>query len=217
MQKVLSTIKSNQRILVDFSVAVVCLALFSLFPSTDFFQTLTKSLFFLVFIPFLYIKYILKKNFSDFGFNFQNKKSGFISAGLALIISLMIVYFLANFTGFRRNYVIPASISHNFYIFIFYEALLVNVLLFIQEYFFKGFVIAIFRKKLDYLSVIIQAIIYIIPLWISYGSVWQTFPMIILSFIGGAVAYRNKTFIYSYFFGIVFLILTDAYIIYLNK
>jgi uncharacterized protein len=203
--------------LIDFSVAVVSLALFSVFPASSFFQNLTKSLFFLIFIPYLYIKYILKENFSDFGFNFRNKKSGFIWAGLALVFSLLLIYLLANYTGFKKNYTLPVNISRSFYLFILYELVMVNILLFIQEYFFKGFMISIFRKKLGYLSVLIQAIIYLIPLWIFSASPWQTFPMIILSLAGGAVAYKSRSFIYSYFFGITFLIITDAYIIYLQK
>jgi hypothetical protein len=217
MQKILAIIKTNQKMLIDFSVAAVCLLLFSIFPANDFSQKLTKSFFFFLFIPYLYIKYLLKKNLSDFGFNFQNKKNGFILGVLALAVSFLLIYLLTTFTDFKKNYVLPTSISHNFYIFIFYELILVNVLFFLQEYFFKGFLIAIFQKKLGFLSVPIQAIIYLIPLWIFSGSFWQIIPWIILSFAGGIIAYRNKTFVYSYFFGIVFLILTDAYIIYLQK
>jgi hypothetical protein len=217
MQKILFLIKSNQEMLVNFSVAVICLLLFSFFPANSFSQNLTKSLFFLVFIPFLYIKYILKKNFSDFGFSLKINKDDLIWGGLMLAISLLIIYLLANFTAFGKNYHLSHNVSKSFWLFAFYELVLVNVLFFIQEYFFKGFIISIFRGKIGYLSILIQAIIYLIPLWIFSSSIWQAIPLSIFALAGGLAAFKGRSFIYSYIPGIFFLIITDAYIIYLNK
>lgn len=217
MQKVLSLIKTNQELLANFLVAAVCLILFSVFPANSFSQNLTKSLFFLIIVPFLYIKYILKRNISEFGFNFKNNEIGFIWGGIMLAMSLLIIYLLANFTDFEKNYILSASISKSFWLFAFYELVLVNILFFIQEYFFKGFLLSIFWEKTGYLSILIQAIIYLIPLWVISSSVWQTIPLTIFALTGGLAAYKGRSFIYSYVPGILFIILTDAYILYLNK
>ncbi len=210
-------LRKNLNFLIILSVIATCLLLFAFFPATNFFQNLTKEFFFLLLVPFLFVKYFLRKNITEFGFNLKNKKIGFLWSLLALFFSFLFIYLLSNFTSFGKNYHLPKSVSENFYFFLFYELILVNFLFFFQEYFFKGFLLSILREKTDYLSVPIQAIIYLIPLWIFTNSIWQTIPLTILSLVGGIVAYRTKSFFYSYLFGIVFLLMTDAYIIFLNK
>jgi len=217
MQNFLNIVKTNQQMLANFSVAIVCLLLFFLFPGNNFSQYLTKSAFFLMLIPFLYIRYILKKNIFDFGFNLKNAKIGFIWGGLMLAISLLAIYALANLTDFEKQYFISPYISGNFWQFVFYELLLVNALFFFQEYFFKGLLLAILSDKIGYLSVLIQAIIYLVSLQFIYNSFWQSIPLAIFSLTGGVAAFKGRSFVYSYLPGILFIILTNAYIIYLNK
>lgn len=198
---------------------VICLLAYSFFPANNFLQGLTKEIFFLFLIPILYIRYLLKKPISAFGL--APKKSNFKNNALwsmiMLLISLGIFYFLATFTPFGKEYYLSPSIKGNFWLFIGYELVLVNLLFFFQEYFFKGFLIALLRKRFDYFAIVIQAILYLVPLWLVSSSLWQTIPLSILALTGGFLAYRTRSFFFSYAMGILFLFIADSYIIFINR
>lgn len=202
-----------RKIMLNLGVVLGCLIIFSFMPTGDFSQEVTKSLFFLFLIPLIYIKYILKKDFSSFGFNLGNKKIGFFSAGIALIISLLTIYLLTIYTSFSQNYTLTFGLSQSFLFFLVYELVLLNVPLFFQEFFFKGFVIEMFRKKLGYFSVLFQAIIYLAPLFIISSNYWNIIPIVLVSVFGGVSAYLSRSFFYSYLFAIIFNILMDAFLI----
>ena len=202
-----------RKIMLNLGIVLGCLTIFSFMPTGDFSQEVTKSLFFLFLIPLIYIKYILKKDFSHFGFNLGNKKIGFFSAGLALIISLLTIYLLTIYTSFSQNYALTFGLSQSFMFFLIYQLVLLNVPLFFQEFFFKGFVIEMFREKLGYFSILFQAIIYLAPLFIISSNYWNIIPIVLVSVFGGISAYLSRSFFYSYLFAIIFNILMDAFLI----
>jgi len=198
-------------------VAIFCFLLFYLFPSNDFLQSITKSIFFFFLIPFFYVKLILKKNFWDFGFNLRNKKEGFFWSGILLLFLIVLFFFIIRYTEFDKTYNLPFFIKTSFGYFLLYELVLVNLLFLLQEIFFKGFLLSVLREKLNYWSILIQSTIFLFPLFIYSSYFIQVLPMIILSLLGGFVAYKTRTFVFSYLTGIIFLILLDAYIIFINK
>lgn len=199
------------------AIIVASLALAYFFPAQDNFQNFSRGLFFLILLPILYVKFILKRKLSDYGFNLQNKKAGLAWSAIMLAASFLIIFLMIRFFGFDKKYVIPAYIAHNFWIFLFYELVLVNFLLFINEFFFKGFVFFTFFEKLGFWSVLIQFLLYVL-FYAAVGSmVWQIAPMLILSVAGGIVTYKSRSLVYSYAMSLFFLIILDSYIIYLFK
>jgi len=197
-------------------IAILALTIFSFFPSTNFLEKITKEIFLFFLTPWFFIIFILKEKFANFGFNLENKKQGFYLALIALLISLFLGYFLINFSHFSKSYSIPQGITNNFGLFILYELVLVNIALFFQEYFFKGFLLSLTKEKMGYYSIAFQAIIYLTPLAIISTSLWNIVPLVMISIFGGIISYKTNSFFYSYLYALLFIIFLDAYLIYLG-
>lgn len=208
---------SWKKLFLTLGVILICLLFFSLIGTEDFVQKITKSFFFLFLIPFLYVKYVLKENFTNFGFNLNNKKNGFLLSLVTLVIAFLVIYILTIYTNFERKYLLTPGISQSFLFFLVYTLFLINIPLFFQEFFFKGFLLETFRNKWGYFSILFQVIIYLAPLFFLSSNYWNLVPLILISLLGGIVSYLTKSFFYSYFFSILFLILMNAFLVYLNK
>ncbi len=153
----------------------------------------------------------------DFGLNLQNPKVGFFWAVGMLLVSVSIIFILIQFFGFENNYLIPAYLAENFRLFLLYELVMLNFILLIYEFFFKGFILFSLSRKFSWLAVPIQALIFILFLFFTSTIDWKLAPAIILSVTGGIVAYKSRSFIYSYLMSLLFMIFLDAYIIYIFK
>ncbi len=207
--------------LITITVILSCLGLFIYFPTFNNIQELTKDVFFFLFIPLLYIKFILKKNINAWGLNMQNKKEGFIWAVLMLLLSLIMVYIFIRFTSFTTHYSLSSLIINSFWSFLIYILIFINLILFLQEYFFRGFVLFAFYQKIGYWSILIQVGLYLIMLLLVPGNFqqtfWQALPFVILTFTGGVTAYKSKSMVYSYLSGLLFFLILTSYLIYLIK
>jgi membrane protease YdiL (CAAX protease family) len=203
--------------LISSVVILACLLLIIFFPTQDISQKFSLNLFFFFLLPILYIKLILKKDLRNFGFNLQNTKIGIIWAIGMFFVSALIIFILIHFFDFENKYLLPAYLAQNFGIFLLYELILVNILLFIQEFFFKGFILFLFSEKFGFAVAIIQALIFTFFLLFTNDLTWKLAPLIILSFTGGVVTYKSRSFLYSYLMSLFFLIILDTYIIYLFK
>jgi len=198
-------------------IILACLLLSTFYPTADIGQNITSALFFLVLIPLLYLKLILKKSLADFGFSLQNARAGFLWGGIMLTLSLLLSFLLFHFTGLKATYVLPIFVMTNFWFFLLYELLFVSLLVFLQDAFFKGFVLFSFTKKFNYWAIVFSSGLYFIFLALTGNFGWQTTPYIILSLAGGVVAYKSRSFLYAYFMSLFFLIFFDAYLIYILK
>lgn len=196
-------------------IILVCLVLAFVFPANGLLQQFTSTLVFLLILPILYIKLILKKPFSFFGFSLKNKDVGFLWGGIMLAISLLTAFLLITFTSLKTNYFLSPEIMNNFWIFLVYELIFVNSIFFMYEFFFKGFVLFSFIKKFSYWSILFSVLFYATVSTINSGMKWQLAPALILSITGNIVAYKSRSFIYSYLMGLLFLIFFDAYLIYI--
>ena len=135
-----------------------------------------------------------------------------------LAASLIIGLLLINFSGLKGCYSLPAYVMGNFWFFVLYELIFINIFFFIQEFFYKGFVLFSFASKLGWWSVGVSIAIYCLVAMSSGSLVWQNTPFLILAATGGIVSYKTRSFIYAYLMGILFLIFFDAYLIHiLNK
>jgi hypothetical protein len=201
----------------SFLMAIFCFFMVYYFPVDDYLQNLTKNIFFLLVIPFLYVKFVLQKNIRDFGISWGDKKTGLIWGG-ALFLFLAVLFFLIiRYTEFDKTYAPPVFVQINFWYFLLYELVLVNLLFLLQEIFFKGFLLSALRAKLGYWSILVQSLVFLFPLFIFSSYFFETLPLVVISLLGGLVAYKSRTFVFSYLAGIIFLIILDAYIIFIHK
>ncbi|NTU67234.1 MAG: hypothetical protein HGB08_04940 [Candidatus Moranbacteria bacterium] len=213
----MNILAENKELAISSAVIVFCIILGLAFPSGNIIEEITKNIFFFVILPVSYVKIVLKKNTSDFGFNMRNNTAGLRWGAISLAASLASFYLLVEFTPFEKNYGLSAYASGNFWFFVLYELAFVNLALFINEFFFRGFVLNIFLKKFGYLSIAIQSILYISLAIMTESSVWQIAPLAVLSVTGGITAYKTKSFLYSYFSGLLAIIILGAYLIHLAR
>lgn len=207
----------NKELSISFLVILFCIILGLVFPASNTIEEITRSIFFFVALPVLYIKFVLKKDISDFGFNIENNKYGLLWGAANLAIIAILFYALIKLTPFEKNYRLSTYASNKFWIFIIYELVFVNISIFINEFFFRGFILNIFSKKLGFISIAIQSALCISIAVIAESSVWQVAPLLIFSVTGGITAYKTKSFIYSYFSELLAIIILDAYIIHLVR
>lgn len=214
--KKISFIWKDSELSVSSALILVCLFLSIAFPvdKESLGQLLTKNIFFLVIIPALYIKLILKKDLSDFGLNTKDKKKGLIWGAFFLVALLCVYYLLLNYTLLPKKYILPQNIVSSFAFFLIYELILMNILIFTYEFFFRGFILFLFSKKIGYWAILLQAVIFLAFSLISNGFFWQFSAPLILSLSSGFLAYRSRSFIFSYIVSLVFIIIMNSYIIY---
>ncbi len=217
----MNSIKSNILIrkenLITLAVIVVCLGLFLVFPTAGTFQKITSALFFFLIVPVLHIKLILKKDLRAFGWNIGDYRAGVSWGLLALAISLLSAYGLIKFTSFAKDFQLPQAATQNFWIFILYELGLVNILFFLQEFFFKGFVLFSFAEKLGLWSALISFFIFSTLAFLGGSPMLIMLPAIIFSLTGGIVACKSGSFLYSYAAGMLFSLILSGYLIHLSK
>ena len=200
--------------LANIFLILACLILFAIFPSGDAIQKFTGQIFFLILIPAAYIKFILKKNISDYGLNTKNVKSGLFWGALAMAIVLAGTYVIITYTNFADSYALPGYVVDNFWYFLLYELVFANISIFCLEFFLRGFVLFTFSSKFSSWAILIQALLYLLILIYSRNSLGQIAYIISTSIILGFVAYRTKSIVYSYAIILISSLIIDAYLIY---
>ncbi len=207
----------NQKVLIGFVAMLACLFLGITFPTQNSAQLITKNIFFLILLPGIYIKIFLEKNISDFGFNLRENKVALIwGSGLGLLL-LATFFMLIHYSGFRTGYKLSVTAVSNFWFFLFYELIIVNFTVFVNEVFFRGFLFFLLEKEMNYWVILVQAIVYFLMLLFVGAFSWQTVPFILFAITGGILVYKTKSFLYSYFLHIFVIIILDSYIIYLAR
>lgn len=210
------TLHQNRKLITTAAVILLCLVLSLAFPTDNIAQTVTRDLIFLIILPLLYVKFILKNNISLWGWNFQNRKVGLTWGLLAFLLGTVIFYPLSQWPAFAQNYAVNSLIAANFWYFLLYEFVFVNIFFFAQTFFYQGFVLYAFRR-FGVWTVAIQAALYLALLGLTNGLVWQSAPLIFWSLSGGTAAYKSRSFVPSYIFGLLFIILLDAWMIHLAR
>jgi membrane protease YdiL (CAAX protease family) len=203
-----------KEIVITTTVILLCLTLSFLFPAQNTFQDLSKGIFFLILLPYLYIRFILKRKMSDFGLNLKNNQEGLLWGIFMFFFSLLIFYLLFNYTGFKTGYTLPNSIVQNFWLFLLYELFFVTLSCFVNEFFFRGFILFYFSREIFEWIVPIQALLYALILVLIGNFSWQMAPALAISLISGIITYRSNSFVYSFIASIFSIIILDSFIIY---
>lgn len=219
----IKNISENKEIVISLIVIIACFVLSLSFPAENSFQKITRGVFFLFVIPFFYIKLILKKNIAEFGLKIGNKKEGLLWGAIMLAASAILGFLAINLAGFDQNYNLPLS-SANFWLFLVNMLIFTNIVFFLQEFFFRGFLLFYLFPLLGFQSIFFQFGIYLGVILLAgtltgnlSSEIYNLFPFIILSLTGAVTAYKSRSIIYSWAGGLLFLIFFNAYIIHIIK
>jgi len=203
--------------LTTLAVVFACLLLVTFFPASGSSQFFTKNLFFLLIVPVLYIKLVLKKSLGQFGFNLKNHKTGILWALAALGFSLVLFFaFLHFYPSFNADS-LPNAVTASFWAFLFYELVIVSSLFFLQQFFTQGFVLFSAQEKLGIWSVLLSFSVLLVFLLSNNSLSLSDLPLLVFFLTGSFASYKSGSFIYSYLAGLLFFILTHSYLIHLTK
>ena len=203
---------------VTLTVALVCILLFSFFPVKNLFQEIVLSLVFLLLVPYLYIRIILKKKISEFGFRISKWKEGFFIMPACFLVMGIFMYLIFNYTTFKETYFLgDYKLVNNFWYFFVYEFIAVNFFIFLYEAFFRGFLMFYFKSSFDILAVFIQFLLFLVFLDLMERLSMDYIFYIMTALLGGLIAYKSKSLVYSYLFSIIVLIASDIIYLKLTK
>lgn len=159
-------------------------------------------------LPVISIKFVLKEKLSDFGFRMGDKKFGFISSGLFLIVMLPIVWIVSSSESFTNMYPLGGSeLKTNMVLFLVYE-LCVGVYMLGWEFLWRGYMLFGLKVKLGYYAVFIQ----MIPFFILHRGKpeIEVFASILAGIILGIQALRSGSFFYCWLLHFCVMISIDS-------
>lgn len=215
MAKVVYT---NLEVLVTGVVILICFVAVSFFPTQGLFQNLIGMATFLIIMPFLYVKFILKKSLREFGFQVGDWRKGFWGLFLALIFSAPVIYILINYTDLLQKQSALKIMQGRFADFLYYEAVFSASLVVMFEIFFRGFILLGTAKKLGWWSIGLQLLLTPLLIWIiGFSSLGSAYYLVFGSFIAGIIAYRSQSLLYGLIFNAFFFLIADAVVIKLLK
>lgn len=147
-------------------------------------------------LPLLSIKLFFRENLSNYGFTLGDKKFGFITFGIFLVIMLIIIWIASGSQTFASAY--PqggVKVRDSFGAFCIYE-LCILVYMLGWEFFWRGYALFGLREKFGYYSVFIQ----MIPFFILHKGKpeLELLSSIFAGLILGIQALRSRSVIYSW-------------------
>lgn len=199
------------------AVIFFCLLLYSVFPTDNVFQQIISSATFLLVIPVLYVKIILKKDLKYLGIRKGNWQAGVMWSVISLIISVLVAYILFNYFGLAQKYFLPRHIVDSFAFFLLYEIVLFGFFTFLYEVFFRGFLMLSFSKKIELWAIPLQALIFLALFFFSRGVHWTLTPYLIFLIFSGITVYFSRSIFYSFITFLIFNIIFDSFYIHLVK
>jgi hypothetical protein len=194
---------------------MISLFLYKAFHVSDDFQRIFVAISFVLVLPVLYIKWVLKKPLRDFGLKIGDWKKGLMYGLLSAVILLIIFSLLFWKFDFVEKYYLPVNVIVNFKYFVLRELIVVGFFIALYEFFFRGFVMFYFLEKLSnkYYANIIQASFFYLFLVSMSTFDWARSPYIIVAPLAGLIAQKSGSIIYSAIFTwIVFLILDATFV-----
>ena len=203
----------NRKFITTAGIIVLSLFLFAVFPASGAFQRMVSSLTFLLVIPVLYIKIVLKEDLKDYGVQKGNWKKGLLWGGLSLFICLLALYLLKNYTNFFKVYSPPDLVKNRFILFVPYELFFVGFFAALYEFFYRGFAMLGLFRKFGYLAILGQFVLLLAFLAITGNVNWEFVPYLIASPLAGITTFQSRSLYWSFAASLLFFIITDAVII----
>lgn len=203
----------TKEFILSFIFIVITLIIYGLFPVKNPFQQFIVMATFFMIIPIIFNKFILKKKLVDIGVKIGNWRQGLIWSGISIFIITILFLLAGYFFNFFTKYSIPLFITESYVKFIFYEIILVAPVIFMRDFFFRGFTEFILESRIFYWSIIIQTLLYFILIWATNSLSPEIMVYLICAPFAGLVAYKSRSIFYSIIFQCIITIILDANII----
>ena len=212
-------LKLNKENIITFFFVLLCLIGYVFFPASGYFQYKAVALFFLVLLPFIYDKYILKNiNFFRRVVVVGDVKKNLLYLLVGVIAPLIIIFLLFRFTDLQKHYLLPTLVRKDFGQFLLYEILGVPFSVIIYEIFFRGFVQFYFAAFFEKWAILIQILFFIALVYLLNLPYWFYISYLVFTPFAGWIAYKSKSIVYSFAGQWLFIILVDAgYIALINS
>lgn len=153
---------------------------------------LTGNIACLLWLPFLYILIIEKKNLSDFGFSPVGSARGYRLIGILFLFALPLYIIASRMPNFQQYYPIQKQAAYDWGFFGYYE-LTYGMYLFCWEFFFRGFMLFGLSRYIGWFAIIPQAVAF------GVMHIGKPGPEVFASFAAGLllgiIALRAKSFI----------------------
>ncbi|MCU7494564.1 MAG: CPBP family intramembrane metalloprotease [Ignavibacteria bacterium] len=145
-------------------------------------------------IPCLIIKVFFKKKLSDYGLKRGDYSFGLRTTAFALLIMLIIVWFVSALNSFSENYPTLFSAREDWNAFFLFESALLLYML-AWEFIWRGYMLFGLEEKFNYYTVLVQMLPFVI---LHNGKpVLETFGAIVGALILGVLALRTRSIIYG--------------------
>ncbi|MFC1608817.1 type II CAAX prenyl endopeptidase Rce1 family protein [Patescibacteria group bacterium] len=190
-------------------VMLTCLVLVLSFPAENYFQVVAVNVIFLIALPMLYIKIILKRKISEFGWRVGDSSKGFFWMSVGLALFALVIYLFIMFTDIESDYREMIFIKRSFYLFSAYY-LSTSISLVMKEFFFRGFVMNYFANSFSkkYLAIFFQAVVFFVFILISnkLNINWNVVFQALAALFAGIIAYKSRSMLYSYLFFLITMV-----------
>ena len=156
-------------------------------------QEIIASSIFLLVLPVIYCKMILKEPLSSIGLREARWLPAFFWGGVMIAVGGVLLFLLLPVEGFREAYRLPAFIEKSFKWFVVYEVLVVGGIALLYEVFFRGLVMKLWLGPFGPVAIVLQSALFIGFIGISSGFSWQYAVLCYASLFSGAVAYFSRS------------------------
>lgn len=188
------------------------------FQQEDFLKIFIFYFFAFFLLPWGLIRFFYKQKMEEFFLinfswkNFQDKKLFFLINFFWIgIFSL----FMLKFNQWK-NFPVSPWILNSWDLIIFLELSFLPLILFFQEFFYRGFLLKIFSEKMDvWLAISLQALLAIFfEIIFNERILWLGGVLFIFYCFLGWISLRNKNFLFSWMVSFFFSVLFDLIILY---
>lgn len=190
--------------------------------SFDLIEWMLASVFLLFIFPAFVIARVYKEKISDYylKLNFFKDKQVKTIIFLETIVFIGLLYFFVIKLGWIKNFMAYEWFFGSWGVILLVEITIVPLLIFVEEFFFRGVVFKNFLEKYNlFWALIIQVVLIIIyQLILSSFLPWQLIAILFITnlFLGWVVAQTRSIWI-SFFIMILVRYLIDGYILYQVK
>jgi len=210
----------REKIIMTTSFIFISLGLLYGLPESQSLDSVTQeiiaSIIFLLVLPVIYCKMILKEPLSSLGIREARWLPAFFWGGAMVSVGGILLFFLLPVDGFRSAYQLPSFIEKSFMWFIVYEVAAVGGIALLYEVFFRGLVMKLWLGSLGPIAIVLQSAIFVGFIGISSGFSWQYAVLCYSSLSAGVVAYFSRSIYASWLANWTLFFLVDLVFLVLN-
>lgn len=179
-------------------------------------QGFIVSLIFFLAIPVLYSKIILGETLGAIGWQRGNAFAGAFSGAACVGVGVVASVLLIKLSPFREVYMLPALAETKFLWFVLYEVVLVSLVAFLYEAFFRGFIQLSWLRDFGIMAVVAQTAFFYLFFYLSGSFTWQYAPLLIFAPLSGVIAQASRSIWYPLIASWLYFFITDILILALH-